>query len=303
MSHFKKLTFLKVLSTIAWADGELSNSELNIIKSFYRKFKLNSHQISELRSYLAAPIPKKEQDDLFRQLVAELKSSKERKEIIKDLEAMAYADNKIKDEEKELLEQFAKLVAETSISKRSFGKIRNLFKHTILQPAREKDHRLNNYFKDTVLRKIEIKTKGGKNKISLDDDQLYFICLLGTLLASVGHADDNFDANEKKALNQQLKDRYSFDKNELSILFEIIEEQAKQGIDKHDIVTEFNRIVSYNDRLNTVDCFFAIAAADGDISHDEMEAIRDITKTMRIPHKAFITSKLKFLNKLRSGKS
>ena len=302
MPHFKKLTFLKVLSTIAWADGELSNSELNIIKSFYRKFKLDNHQISQLRPYLAAPIPKKEQEDLFRQLVAELKSPKERKEIIKDLEAMANADNKIKDEEKELLDQFAQLVAKTSITKRSFGKIRNMFKRTILKPAREKDHRLNNYFKDTILRKVELKTKGGKNKINLDDDQLYFICLFGTLLASVAHVDDHFDAREKKALKQRLDNRFSFNKNELSLLFEIIEEQARQGIDRHDVVTEFNRMVSYNDRLNTVDCFFAIAAADGDISHDEMEEIRDITKSMRIPHKAFITSKLKFLNKIRSGK-
>jgi uncharacterized tellurite resistance protein B-like protein len=301
MSHFKKLTFLKVLSIIAWADGELSNSELNIIKSFYRKFKLDTHQIKELRPYLAAPIPQKEQDDIFRQLVAELKSPKERKAIIKDLEAMANADNKIKDEERELLDKFAKLVAETKFTKRSFGKIRNLFKHTILKPAREKDHRLNNYFKDTVLRKVELKAKGGKNKINIDDDQLYFICLFGTLLASVAHVDDNFDAKEKKALKTRLDDRFSLNKNELSILFEIIEEQAGQGIDRHDVVTEFNRMVSYNDRLNTVDCFFAIAAADGDISHDEMEEIRDITKTMRIPHKAFIASKLKFLNKLRAG--
>lgn len=301
MTYFKKLTFLKVLATVAWADGELTNSELNIIKSFYRKFDLDSRQISELKPYLAAPIPKKEQDDLFRSLVAELKSPKERKEIVKDLEAMAHADNIIKDEEKQLLEQFSQLVAETNFTKRSFGKIRNMFKHTILKPAREKDQRLNNYFKDTVLRKVDLKTKGGRNKINLDDDQLYFICLLGTLLASVAHVDDRFDDREKEALKKRLEERFTFNKIEMSVLFEIIEEQAGKGIDRHDTVTEFNRLVSYNDRLNTVDCFFAVAAADGDISHDEMEEIRAITKTMRIPHKVFIESKLKFLNKIRSG--
>lgn len=302
MSHFKNLTFLKVLATIAWADGELSNSELNIIKSFYRKFGLDNRQIGELRPYLAAPIPEKEQDDLFRQLVAELKSPKERKEIVKELQAMAQADNKIKDEEKQLLEQFSQLVADTKFTKRAFGKIRNMFKRTILKPAREKEPQLNNYFKDTVLRKVDLKTRGGRKKIEMDDSQLYFICLFGTMLASVAHVDDHFDAKEKKALKQRLEERFSFNNTEMSVLFEIIEEQARQGIDRHDVVTEFNRLVSYNDRMNTVDCFFAIAAADGDISHDEMEEIRAITKTMRIPHKEFIKSKLKFLNKLRSGK-
>ena len=48
MSYFKKLTFLKVLTTIAWADGEVTQSELNILKSFYRKFDLDKGELAEL---------------------------------------------------------------------------------------------------------------------------------------------------------------------------------------------------------------------------------------------------------------
>ena len=33
MSKFRKMTFLKVLTTIAWADGEVSQSEINIFKN------------------------------------------------------------------------------------------------------------------------------------------------------------------------------------------------------------------------------------------------------------------------------
>ena len=60
MSNFKKLTFLKVLTTVAWADGEVSQSELNILKSFYRKFDLEKHELNELKPYLNAPISRKE---------------------------------------------------------------------------------------------------------------------------------------------------------------------------------------------------------------------------------------------------
>ena len=59
MSYFRKLTFLKVLTTIAWADGEITQSELNILKSFYRKFNLDKDELFELKHYLAAPISKK----------------------------------------------------------------------------------------------------------------------------------------------------------------------------------------------------------------------------------------------------
>ena len=81
MSYFKKLTFLKVLTTIAWADGEVTQSELNILKSFYRKFDLDKGELAELRHYLAAPVSKKEQTELYDQLVHELSSESEKEEI------------------------------------------------------------------------------------------------------------------------------------------------------------------------------------------------------------------------------
>ena len=68
MSYFKKLTFLKVLTTIAWADGEVTQSELNILKSFYRKFNLDKSDFAELKHYLAAPVSKKEQMTSFKML-------------------------------------------------------------------------------------------------------------------------------------------------------------------------------------------------------------------------------------------
>ena len=70
MSKFRKMTFLKVLTTIAWADGEVSQSEINIFKKFYKKFDLEKHEMDELKPYLLSPISKKEKDDLYHQMIA-----------------------------------------------------------------------------------------------------------------------------------------------------------------------------------------------------------------------------------------
>ena len=91
MSYFKKLTFLKALTTIAWADGEVTQSELNILKSFYRKFNLDKDELSELKHHLAAPVSKKEQTELFDQLIHALDSSREKEEILGALETMEQA--------------------------------------------------------------------------------------------------------------------------------------------------------------------------------------------------------------------
>ena len=299
MSYFKKLTFLKVLTTIAWADGEVTQSELNILKSFYRKFNLDKDELAELKHYLAAPLSKEEQKRLYDQLIGELDSSREKEEILIALESMEQATKRIGDEEKELVSQFRKLLQESSITSRSLGKIRNLLGKTIFAHARDKNLGLEKYFKRKVLRKVELKTMRQGVKMNLSDDKLYFTCLFGALMAAVANTDECFNELEKKALKKVLSDRFDFKGKELKILFEVISELASQGFDLHEVTTELNNLVTYNEKLSLTDCMFAIGAADGELSHNEVEEIRRITKALRIPHKVFIESKMEILSRLR----
>lgn len=299
MSPFKKLTFLKVLTVIAWADGEVTQSELNILKSFYRKFDLSQDEIDALKPYLHAPLPQKDQEKLFDMLTAEMQSPQDKKEFIQALSSMAEADNNIHKAERMLVQQLSTLIEETSFAKVVFGKARNLLVRTIFKPARDKNPQLEKYFKNIILNKIALKASGGNHKISLPEDQIYRVCLFGVLLGSVAYVDENFSGDEKAALLKILRARYSFADEELSILIDIIEEQSTWGFDFHEVVTEINRLVSYSDRLMLMDCFFEMAAADGELSYEEIEEIRRITKSMHIPHKNFIDCKMKYLEKFR----
>ena len=299
MSYSKKLTFLKVLTTIAWADGEVTQSELNILKSFYKKFNLGKDEFSELKPYLAAPISKKEQVELYDQLIYELNSLGEKEEILSALESMVQATKRVGGEEKELVSQFRKLLQKSSVTKRSLGKIRNLFGRTIFANAPDKNSDLEKYFKRKVLKKVELKTARRGIKMNLPDNKLYFICLFGALMAVVASIDGHFDDLEKRALNKVLSDQFAFKGMELKILFEVILEMSNHEFDFHEATTELNNLATYNEKLNMTNCMLAIGAADGDLSHAETEEIRRISKAMRIPHKVFIESKMKILSRLR----
>ena len=301
MASFKHLTFLKVLAVIAWADGEMTESEKNILKKFYRKFGLEKDDIRQLNPYLLAPIPKKDQEHLFKQLAAELSFQNEKDEIIAELESIANAHRNIKTEENELVEEFIRRLKKTSFTRRSFGRVRNFFQATIFKPAHEKNPAVNQYFKNTILKKLELKMKGSGLKLDLENDSVYFICLFGALLASVAQVDDHFHEEERKALQQILKERFEFSAKEQKLVLEVIKEQVKHGFDFHEVVTEFNSCVSYKDRVGAVDCFWAIAVADGEISHAENEEVRRITKAMHISHQIFKESKKKFLKQLKAS--
>ena len=292
MSRFKKLTFLKVLTTVAWADGEVTQSELNILKSFYRKFNLDKNELDELKPFLNAPISKEEKDFLYRQLIVELSTPAEKKEILIALEDMIHADKRVKEDERQLVAQFSKWLEKTSFTKRSFGRIRNFFQKTIFEHARDPNPDMEKYFKRRVLKKIEIKQSHSGIVSKLPEDKLYFLCLLGTLMASIAHVDNHLDPSEKKALKAYLSDQFSLKGKELVLLFEVIEEQGRKGFDFHEVISEINCLTSYNDRLNLMECLFVVAAADGEIAHDEAEEIRKITKALRIPHSVFIQSKV-----------
>lgn len=293
MSKFKKLTFLKVLTTIAWADGEVSQSELNILKSFYRKFDLERHELDELKPYLNAPVPKNEKDLLYRQMIAELSTPSEKKEIVNALENMIQAHKRMRGEERKLADQFSEWLDKTSFTKRSLGRIRNLFQKTIFEHARDPNPDMEKYFKRRVLKKIELKSSNSGVITKLPEDKLYFLCLLGTLMSSIAHVDGHFDPAEKKALKACLSKQFSLKGKELTLLFEVVEEQGRKDFDFHEVITEINRLTSYNDRLRFMECLFVVAAADGEIAYEEGEEIRRITKAMRISHDVFIQAKVR----------
>ena len=266
---------------------------------FIENLTWKKHELDELKPYLLSPVSKKEKDALYRQMVAELSSPQEKKEIMGALETMVEAHKRMKSDERELVDQFSEWLKKSSHTKRSLGRIRNFLQRTIFKHARDPDPDMEKYFKRHVLKKIELKSSHSQVSTNLPEERLYFICLVGTLMAAIAHVDDHFAPAEKKALKRCLTDQFSLKGKELTLLFEVVEEQARQGFDFHEVVTELNRIASYNDRTHLMECLFEIAIADGEMAHGEAEEIRRITKALRIPHKIFIEYKVRALDKIR----
>ena len=118
-------------------------------------------------------------------------------------------------------------------------------------------------------------------------------------MTSVSNVDGHFDDSEKKVFKKELSDHFDFKGKEFKILFEVILELTGHGFDFHEVTTELNNLVAYNKKVGITNCILAVGAADGELSHEEAEEIRRITKALRIPHKVFIEAKMKVLSRLR----
>ena len=69
--------------------------------------------------------------------------------------------------------------------------------------------------------------------------------------------------------------------------------EAAKKLDHHRTVRQFASHTTREERLHFLDVLFAVAAADGFATYDEIEEIRAIARTMYLTREAFIAAKLK----------
>ncbi|QPJ66629.1 MAG: hypothetical protein G3M78_14940 [Candidatus Nitrohelix vancouverensis] len=299
MNKRQRLTFLKVLSIVAWADGEATQAELNLLKTFFQKFSLEDKEFNELKTFMEAPTPPEMRDALVKELTRKFSSQEDREELLAALKEMAEADGVVDEAEASLLESIRAQVEGKSESPETLKTISSMFKQFFAAAGGDSGRDLEQYFKRQLYQKLELKMTGRNVVIDWKDERFYLVCLLGALIASAAHVDGSFDDSEKKVLRSLFKEKLSFAEGELDIFLDVVDEQAKDGFDFYEVVTEVNRLVSMDDRIKLMDCFFEVACADGELAHEETEEIRRITKAMLVPHADFIETKMKFLTRLR----
>ena len=70
-------------------------------------------------------------------------------------------------------------------------------------------------------------------------------------------------------------------------------------VDRYRLAREFSEVCTYEERATFLEVLFAVAAADGHATYEEIEEIRQIASTLKLPHQVFIEAKLKVPRELR----
>ncbi|PIQ99348.1 MAG: hypothetical protein COV66_12270 [Nitrospinae bacterium CG11_big_fil_rev_8_21_14_0_20_45_15] len=299
MTPPKSLTLLKVLTVMAWADGLATQAELNFIKNLMLKFNLNVKEWEELKPFMEAPLPSDKQEALFTELRSELSTAQARASALEACRTVVSADGELDANEEKLLQEFSRALEGPVLNRSATGGLGGFVRNILPALFGKPDPDMERYFKREIFHKIELKLSGEDFQVDWQDDRLYLVCLLGVLLAQAAKMDGEFAPDEKNTLRTLVSRKLSLSENEAILFVEVLEEQVDKGFDCDEVISEVNRLVSFNDRLGVMDCFFAVACADGELTHEETEEIRRITKAMLIPHSHFISAKLKALDHIR----
>ncbi len=116
--------------------------------------------------------------------------------------------------------------------------------------------------------------------------------VLGALLAIVARADGKVSPSEEEAKRDILSRRGYKTREEQDEIFKSVRQVLSEELDWESFTREINQTCIYSERVKIIEDLFAVAWADHELSHQELEAIRKIAGLMWIEHKDFINAKL-----------
>lgn len=137
-----------------------------------------------------------------------------------------------------------------------------------------------------------------------EDEFIKMTCLAG-LLARVAFIDFHVEASEKDKMQQLLTQvsRLSADEAERIVRLALEEIEDLSGLENHKYCYPLHELMTQDERYQLLVLLFALGASDGEISEQESEEIRLITRSLNLEHQHFIAARAQykeFLKMLRA---
>ena len=295
MADERKLEFLRVLIAAAWADGELSYHELNSLKAYFRELELDNEELTALEPYLADPIGESEAATIIDDFLGRVRG-RERETMIAAVRDMVLADGELSAGEKEFLESLERARSETTTAGVFVDQLKRLWG----KRSEERDDRfrrsalVDEFVRNRVLYQVKRRLHLATGAVELDAEterELRWVCSLGALLGHVAAADQDFDADERATIMEILDDHSTLQPRDVDIIVEIVESEVLANVGYFEFARELNEVSTPDERRQVIALLFAVAAADGEISHAEHEEIRKISMALNIDHATFIAAK------------
>jgi uncharacterized tellurite resistance protein B-like protein len=301
MSRAHRLSFLKVLAAMAWADGEVDEDERNRIKVLFNRFELDPGDRKEVHALLDRPVLFERALEITKDFAGRVAPPGARKELLSELEAMIGGADDRSPGEAELLEHVRAILASHTLVDGLAERMRGLFSRTLFAGRQSgAPGRLTEYAKNSALHRLhELHRERGA---SLDADLPGWnrITLLGVLLAHVAHLGRGWDDGEREVVEDVLTGTLAMTELQRELLLTVVEEERGRGTDLQQICAEYCRVSTMDDRLEIVDALFVVGCADGAVDKEEVEQIRRIADFLWISNPEYLSVRDRYRDRIRA---
>lgn len=282
------MTLAKVVIAAAWADGRLTTDEINSMKDLlFHLPELTAQQWASIEIYMDSPVDAAERERLLAELQQHIRSANDRQFAVSALETMMQADGEITAEERAVLDQMRGSVEAVSLD--TFSRLWRLLdgRHRTSGPNRE-DH-----FEEFVRNRVYYRLKRQHGDSGIGDALLWRLSLAGALMSRIALVNERVEPVEKVAIVDALVQHWHISHEQAEMVMQAATEDMAKDLDYFRIAREFLKVCDFDELVTFLDVLFAVAASDGMATNDEIEEIRQTSRTLKLGHNEFIQAKLR----------
>lgn len=296
----------KVMIAAAWADGEITQEEINSLKDLlFRLPDMTASDWAELDIYIETPVGEAERLRLAESLQGEISTPEEKELALSALDEVISADGSVTEGERELVEQFKPLVEDANAG--LFKPLSRLMRGSMdrhsqtLASAPNREVHLDDFMNNKVFYLVSQRLEMKGEDISVPEGTLRKLSLAGGLMARVAYVDREVSQAEFDAIADILEEKWGIARVEAALVAEAAVTDVESRTDIYIVARDFFEKTDQEERVKFLDVLFAVADGDGFVSYEETEEIRLIAKMLKMTHREFIDAKLRIPSERRSS--
>jgi uncharacterized tellurite resistance protein B-like protein len=292
------MTLAKVIIAVAWADGELTHEEVNSMKDLlWHLPQLSARDWASLQIYIDSPVGEAERARLVAELQQAIRTPRDRDRVLATLDELMHADGDVSEEEEQVAGEIRAAVEAVDV-----GLLSQLVKGMTARRteaaagAPNREEFLDDYLRNRVYYGIRRRLDMGEAELEVSDDALRTLSLAGGLMAQIAQVKASVTNNEVEVMVDALRAYWHLTPGEAAFVASVALSETAALMDPYRLARRFAEKCSYQERAEFLEVLFAVAAADGEATHDEIEEIRAIARSLKLAHEEFIEAKLKVLH-------
>ena len=128
----------------------------------------------------------------------------------------------------------------------------------------------------------------------LEPDRARFVAGFAYILGRVAIADREISDAETQAMERIVVDRGALPEAQAVMVVQMAKSQNQLfgGTEDFLVTREFGSLATEAQRLQLLECLFAVAASDGSITHEEDQAIARVAAELKIEHPELVRARL-----------
>ena len=289
------MTLGKVIVAAAWADGEITNDEINSLKDllFYLPRsgngvdgRLTEQEWAELDIYIDSPVGADERARLIADLQAAVESEEDKALVMTTLQDLAEADGTVSAKEQAAIEEIQHALNDVNTGFLGFlsglvgGAVHRRSAAAAHAPNRE-EH-LEEFIKNKVYYSVTRRLEAEGKTLNISDDELRKLTLAGGLMARVAQADREVTAEERATMVQLLQKAWPISQDAATLVVEIAVSEVNQNLDYFRLSRQLAKVTHINERVALIDALQKIAGADGTVTPEENAEVWTIAQSLSV---------------------